>query len=111
MFSSIMFVIFFLQLINLFVHSHDIDELKPIGPRKSAPLFKAKAVLNDKFVDITLDQFIKEAKWTVLLFYPFDYTFVCPTEIISFSDHNQEFIDINTQVLAISTDSHHTHLG
>ena len=111
MFSSIMFLIFFLQLINLFVHSHDIDELKPIGPRKSAPLFKAKAVLNDKFVDITLDQFIKEAKWTVLLFYPFDYTFVCPTEIISFSDHNHEFIDINTQVLAISTDSHHTHLG
>ena len=111
MFSSIMFAIFFLQLINLFVHSHDIDELKPIGPRKSAPLFKAKAVLNDKFVDITLDQFIKEAKWTVLLFYPFDYTFVCPTEIISFSDNNQEFVDINTQVLAISTDSHHTHLG
>ena len=93
------------------VKSHDMEELKPIGPRKNAPRFKAKAVLNDKFVDITLDQFIKEAKWTVLLFYPFDYTFVCPTEIISFSDNNQEFIDINTQVLAISTDSHHTHLG
>jgi len=50
-------------------------------------------------------------KWTVLLFYPFDYTFVCPTEIISFSEKHSEFSEINTQVLAISTDSHHTHLA
>jgi alkyl hydroperoxide reductase subunit AhpC len=49
--------------------------------------------------------------WTVLVFYPYDYTFVCPTEIISFSEKNAEFTAINTQVLAISTDSHHTHLA
>lgn len=110
MFTASILLSLLLQII-LSVQSHDIEELKPIGPRKNAPRFKAKAVLNDKFVDVTLDQFIKEAKWTVLLFYPFDYTFVCPTEIISFSDNNQEFVDINTQVLAISTDSHHTHLG
>lgn len=47
----------------------------------------------------------------VLLFYPFDYTFVCPTEIISFSEKNDDFQAINAQVLAISTDSHHTHLS
>jgi alkyl hydroperoxide reductase subunit AhpC len=41
----------------------------------------------------------------------FDYTFVCPTEIISFSDRHQDFSEISAQVLAISTDSHHTHLS
>jgi len=82
-----------------------------VRPRKEAPLFKAKAVLNDKFIDVSLKQYAAEGKWSVLLFYPFDYTFVCPTEIISFSEHNKDFVDINTQVLAISTDSHHTHLA
>ena len=80
------------------MNCHDIDELKPIGPRKNAPLFKAKAVLNDKFVDITLDQYVKEGKWTVLLFYPFDYTFVCPTEIIAFSDRAADFHKIGCEV-------------
>lgn len=80
-------------------------------PRKQAPLFKAKAVLNDKFIDVSLKSYADEGKWTVLLFYPFDYTFVCPTEIISFSEHAGDFASVNTQVLAISTDSHHTHLA
>lgn len=49
-----------------------------VRPRKQAPLFKAKAVLNDKFIDVSLKSYADEGKWTVLLFYPFDYTFVCP---------------------------------
>jgi alkyl hydroperoxide reductase subunit AhpC len=49
--------------------------------------------------------------WTVLLFYPFDFTFVCPTELKAFSSMHEEFAALNTQVLAISTDSHHTHLA
>lgn len=40
-----------------------------------------------------------------------DYTFVCPTELISFSEKTSEFEKLNAQVLAISTDSHHTHLA
>ena len=82
-----------------------------LQPREPAPNFKAKAVLDDKFIDIQLSTYSKEGKWTILLFYPFDYTFVCPTEIISFSDKQKEFSDIGTNVLAISTDSHHTHLA
>jgi peroxiredoxin (alkyl hydroperoxide reductase subunit C) len=50
-------------------------------------------------------------QWTVLLFYPFDYTFVCPTEIISYSTATNIFDSLNTKVMAISTDSHHTHLA
>ena len=82
-----------------------------IRPRHPAPSFKAKAVLHDKFIDVSLAEYTREGLWTVLLFYPFDFTFVCPTEIISFSEHNEDFKNINTQVLAISTDSHHTHLA
>ena len=47
-----------------------------------------------------------------MLFYPYDFTFVCPTEILSFSAAQKTaFAALNTQVLAISTDSHHTHLA
>jgi len=46
-----------------------------------------------------------------LLFYPFDFTYVCPTELISFSENLPKFHDVNAQVLGISTDSHHTHLS
>ena len=42
---------------------------------------------------------------------PFDFTFVCPTEIHAFSEHHKDFLALNTSVLAISTDSHHTHLA
>jgi alkyl hydroperoxide reductase subunit AhpC len=50
-------------------------------------------------------------KWLVLFFYPFDFTFVCPTEIISFSESVDIFRKINTEIVAVSTDSHHTHLA
>lgn len=86
-------------------------EEKHLRPRMKAPIFKANAVLDDEFIKVNLQDHIDARKWTVLLFYPFDYTFVCPTEIISFSQNNQNFKDINTQVLGISTDSHHTHLA
>ncbi len=49
-----------------------------------APDFKAKAVVNGDFKDISLSDF--RGKYLVLYFYPLDFTFVCPTEIIAFSD-------------------------
>mmetsp|Transcript_14264 Transcript_14264/g.23734 ORF Transcript_14264/g.23734 Transcript_14264/m.23734 type:complete len:231 (+) Transcript_14264:108-800(+) len=82
-----------------------------LRPRVQAPTFKAKAVIDDGFITVNLEDYISKKQWSVLLFYPFDYTFVCPTEIISFSGMVNEFREINTQVLAISTDSHHTHLA
>ena len=50
-------------------------------------------------------------QWMVLFFYPFDFTFVCPTEITSFSDSIDEFRAINAEIAGVSTDSHHTHLA
>ena len=45
------------------------------------------------------------------MFYPFDFTYVCPTELISFSENLKKFQDIGAEVLGISTDSHFTHLA
>lgn len=78
-------------------------------PRVQAPTFKAWSVSNEKFERISLEDF--RGKWVVLLFYPFDFTFVCPTEILAFSDNADKFKEIDSAVLAISTDSHHTHLA
>ncbi len=50
-----------------------------------------------------------KGKWLVLLFYPLDFTFVCPTELISFSDRLEELQGIGAEVIGISTDSVHSH--
>ncbi|XP_034040201.1 thioredoxin-dependent peroxide reductase, mitochondrial [Thalassophryne amazonica] len=74
-----------------------------------APPFKATAVHNGEFKEMSLSNF--SGKYLVLFFYPLDFTFVCPTEIISFSDKASKFYDINCEVVAVSVDSHFTHLA
>lgn len=74
-----------------------------------APGFKAKAVIEQEFQEITLEQY--RGRYVVLFFYPLDFTFVCPTEIIAFSERIQEFKDINTEVLGVSVDSEYAHLA
>ena len=78
-------------------------------PRTQAPDFTANAVVNGKFETFKLADY--RGKWMVLFFYPFDFTFVCPTEIVSFSDSVGEFRAINAEIAGVSTDSHHTHLA
>ncbi|KLO09685.1 peroxiredoxin [Schizopora paradoxa] len=77
--------------------------------QKPAPAFKATTVVEGTFKDVSLSDF--QGKWVVLLFYPLDFTFVCPTEIIAFNDAISEFKAIDTEVLAVSTDSHFSHLA
>jgi peroxiredoxin (alkyl hydroperoxide reductase subunit C) len=48
-------------------------------------------------------------KWLVLVFYPLDFTFVCPTELTTFSDRYDDFVDIGADVIGISTDSVYSH--
>ncbi|XP_064174160.1 thioredoxin-dependent peroxide reductase, mitochondrial [Anguilla rostrata] len=74
-----------------------------------APHFKGTAVHHGEFKEISLDDF--KGKYLVLFFYPLDFTFVCPTEIISFSDKASEFHDVNCEVVGVSVDSHFTHLA
>lgn len=77
--------------------------------QKPAPAFKGTAVVNGVFKDISLADY--KGKYVVLFFYPLDFTFVCPTEIIAFSDRAAEFRNIGCEVIACSTDSQYTHLA
>ncbi len=77
---------------------------------KEAPNFCAKAVMPDgSFKDIALNEY--RGKYVVLFFYPLDFTFVCPTEIIAFSEAAAQFEASGTQLLGCSVDSHYTHLA
>lgn len=80
-----------------------------VAVQKEAPNFKAQAVKGREFVDIELSQF--RGKYVVLFFYPLDFTFVCPTEIIAFDEQLEEFQKRNTEVLAVSVDSAFSHLA
>lgn len=79
---------------------------------KQAPLFELDAVMPDKtFGKVSLEKIINEGKWTVLFFYPMDFTFVCPTEITAISDRYDEFQELEAEVIGVSTDSIYTHLA
>ncbi len=77
---------------------------------QKAPDFKVGAVLeNGQFKDISLSDY--KGKYVVLFFYPLDFTFVCPTEIIAFSDAAAEFQKRGVQLLGASIDSKFSHLA
>jgi peroxiredoxin (alkyl hydroperoxide reductase subunit C) len=74
-----------------------------------APKFTAAAVYNDDISEISLEDY--RGKYVVVFFYPKDFTYVCPTEIIAFNDRAADFEAINTQLIAVSTDSPESHLA
>ena len=77
---------------------------------KKAPDFKAVAVKEEKVLEgFTLSQF--KGKYVVLFFYPLDFTFVCPTELHAFAQRLEEFKKHDTEVVAVSVDSHFSHLA
>ncbi len=77
--------------------------------QKQAPDFKGKAVVGHEFKDLSLSQY--KGKWLILFFYPLDFTFVCPTEIIDFSEKTAEFKKLNAEIVGVSVDSEFTHLA
>lgn len=83
---------------------------------KPAPEFTMEAVLADgesldRFGKISLSEIKEQGKWTVLYFYPLDFTFVCPTEIKKFNQLYPQFKEKNAEVVACSTDSVFSHLA
>ena len=74
-----------------------------------APSFSATAVVGEDFKTIHLSDYL--GKNVILFFYPLDFTFVCPTEIIAFDEKLEEFTQRNTVVLGASIDSQFSHLA
>jgi alkyl hydroperoxide reductase subunit AhpC len=78
--------------------------------QQPAPGFKVPAVMPDAtFKEVSLADY--HGKYVLLFFYPLDFTFVCPTEIIAFSDAADEFEKRGVQLLSASVDSHFTHFA
>ena len=76
---------------------------------KSAPHFSLEAVVDGEFKMIALDDF--RGRWLVVLFYPLDFTFVCPTELCAFSDRIDAIRALGAEVVGVSIDSQFTHLA
>jgi len=77
--------------------------------RKPAPDFEADAVVKGDFKTVKLSDY--KGKYIVLFFYPLDFTFVCPTEIVAFSERTAEFEKLGVQLLGASVDSKFSHLA
>ena len=77
---------------------------------KSAPDFEAKVVMPDNSIvaEFNLKKYLRGHKG-IVFFYPLDFTFVCPSEIIAFNNRLGEFSVRNTKIVAISVDSHFSH--
>ncbi|XP_045620437.1 peroxiredoxin [Procambarus clarkii] len=93
------------------VHRHfsTTSRCLAVAVTKPAPSFKGQAVVGGQFKEITLEDY--RGKYLVLFFYPLDFTFVCPTELIAFSEHVAAFRTLDCEVLGVSTDSHFSHLA
>ena len=69
--------------------------------------FKAQAYANGEFVELT--EASLKGHWSVVFFYPADFTFVCPTELEDLAENYAEFKSLGVEVYAVSTDTHFTH--
>ncbi|XP_053945874.1 peroxiredoxin-2 [Anastrepha ludens] len=87
---------------------HQTAPLLAVKVQQPAPDFKGLAVVGNDFQELKLADF--RGKYLVLFFYPLDFTFVCPTEIIAFSERIEEFKQLNAEVVGVSVDSHFSHL-
>ncbi|WP_417317457.1 peroxiredoxin [Emcibacter sp.] len=76
---------------------------------QKAPDFTAQAVMeNDEMKELTLSEYLK-GSYGLIFFYPLDFTFVCPSEIIAFSNRMDKFSALNTKVVGVSVDSQFSH--
>ena len=69
--------------------------------------FSATAYKNGQFIEVSEKDML--GKWSVVFFYPADFTFVCPTELGDLADHYAEFQNIGAEIYSVSTDTHFTH--
>ena len=85
----------------------ELFEYAKVG--EPAPYFEMLSTKNLKTIDevVTLEDY--KGKWLILFFYPYDFSFICPTEILSLSERYEDFIALNTDILGVSTDSVYSH--
>src|ERR1700709_1794856 len=93
-------------LLPSFFPNREKDAFMPIINSQVKP-FKATAYHNGDFVAVSEENF--KGKWSVVVFYPADFTFVCPTELGDLADRYAEFKKLGVEIYSVSTDTHFTH--
>lgn len=84
--------------------------MKSVGDK--FPKFKKDAVLADNQIGpVSSEDHKKEGKWAVYFFYPKDFTFICPTEIIEFNNQHAKFTELDAELYGVSTDTAEVHLA
>ena len=86
-----------------------IKEMAEAKVGQAAPDFDMPSTKNIEKLNENVKLSDYQGKWVVLLFYPLDFTFVCPTELTTFSDRYDDFLGIGADVIGVSTDSVHSH--
>ena len=84
-----------------------MENQNTISLGQKAPDFEADVYENGEFKKFKFSN--NNGKWTVLFFYPLDFTFICPTEIRAFAKSESKFNELGAQVIGASTDSVHSH--
>lgn len=87
-------------------HLHIEEQIMSLINTEVKP-FKATAYQNGQFIEVSEQDF--KGKWSVVFFYPADFTFVCPTELGDLADHYAEFQKMGVEIYSVSTDTHFTH--
>jgi alkyl hydroperoxide reductase subunit AhpC len=85
----------------------EVFEIAQVG--RQAPFFDAPALVNGKITRVSLSDY--ENRWVVLFFYPGDFTFVCPTELVKIAERYEAFTSRGVVVLSISVDSPQVHMA
>ena len=71
------------------------------------PEFKVQAFQNGNFKTVTNEDVL--GKWAIFFFYPADFTFVCPTELVDMAEKYEQFKSMGVEIYSVSTDSHFVH--
>jgi len=83
-----------------------------LGLGQKFPEFKKTAIMADKsFGEVSSQDHIEAGKWMVIFFYPKDFTFICPTEIVEFNNDHSKFTDLGAELYGASTDTAEVHLA
>ena len=83
------------------------DTAKIVQIGQEVPDFNSKAFHNEEMKDIKLSDY--KGKWLILMFYPADFTFICPTELSEAADYYEEFKKLGAEILSVSTDTVFVH--
>lgn len=89
------------------------DELIPIGVGATVPDFEMETYepAEGTFGSVSLAKLKEEGKWTILVFYPADFTFVCPTELADLANKHAKLEELGAKVISVSTDTKFSHLA